>query len=1005
VGGTAVGERGNPAAGVGGRWDDHLVRRSSEVPLIARQEEVTAFRGALECAAEGDPGVLLLGGDAGVGKTRLVTHLADLARDAGARVVVAHCVDLGDVGIPYLPFTEALTALREVPAVAEVVAERPALARLLDPAGGSGTDHAERLQLLDGVAGSLAAAGRAGSPLVLVVEDVHWADESTRDVLRFVVARLRSQHLLLVVTYRSDDVHRRHPLRPVLAELHRQRPVEHVELSPFTPDELREFTTATRGEPLDEREFDAVRTRSDGNAFFAEELLDAGPSSDGLPWSLADVLHARLQRLDPAVQQLVRLAAVAGRQVDEALLRAAAPRLPGLEAPGVADAALREAVAQQVLGIEGQQVAFRHALVAEALELDLLPGERTAMHRAYLDALTADPALGKAAKRARHALEAHDLSAALVASRDAARSAATMLAPAEELRHLEQVLALWESVPGAAELIGADRVSVALETAAAASSAGLASRAEQLARRAVDGLADDPDRQARLRHVLVRYVLDLESLDDAVAQSTRALEVLLPGATDAGAPAPQVPDGAATPDLAWTLAVHARVLLNVDRDDEAGTFARQAVDVARRADAPDAEADALTTLAVLEVGTPDAAADLLDRARERAVVAGDLRTEMRCWYNLAATHFYAGHLERAGQVLDAGLARARTTGVTWGAYGVQMLDLALILPYLTGDLRDHPAPEGAPAPALVFLDSGRLYAAVAREGADAVEQAEALRPSWHVDGQVALIAGGTLADALTWSGRYEEAVATAEEVAAHLGATWSEYFLGRIWLCALALAALAEDAESGPHGADAARALLDRGDGLLAVAQETARRGRPRGGQLGPEGRAWLRRAAAEHSRLRAALTDAPADPAVWEETVREFDFGYRYEVARSRFRWAQALRAAGDVPAAEVEAAEALGEAVDMGAAPLADAIHAWGRRARVPLPGARRTSSVLTEREEEVLLLVAQGLSNRQIGERLYISTKTVSVHVSNLLAKLGVSGRAEAVAVAHRRGLIGV
>ncbi|MFI2104200.1 AAA family ATPase [Isoptericola sp. NPDC019693] len=985
------------------------MRRSSEVPLIARQEEVTAFRAALERAAEGEPGVLLLGGDAGVGKTRLVTHLADAARDAGARVVVAHCVDLGDVGIPYLPFTEALTELRGVPAVAGVVAERPALARLLDPAGGAehGADHAERLQLLDGVAGSLAAAGRAGSPLVLVLEDVHWADESTRDVLRFVVARLRSEHLLLVATYRSDDLHRRHPLRPVLAELYRQRPVEHVELSPFTPDELREFTTATRGEPLDEAEFDAVRSRSDGNAFFAEELLDAGQSSAGLPWSLADVLHARLQRLDPAVQQLVRLAAVAGRQVDEALLRATAPRLPGLEAPGAADAALREAVAQQVLGVEGQQVAFRHALVAEALVLDLLPGERTRMHRAYLDALTADPALGKAAKRAHHALEGHDLPAALVASRDAARSAATMLAPAEELRHLEQVLSLWESVPDAAELLGTDRVDVALDTAAAASSAGQASRAEQLARRAVEGLDDDPERQARLRHVLVRYVLDLEDLDDALAQSTRALDVLLPGATGAGGPAAgaQVPDDAATSELAWTLAVHARVLLNNDRDDEAGAFARQAVDVARRADAPDAEADALTTLAMLEVGTPDAAADLLDLARQRAVAAGDLRTEMRCWYNLAATHFYAGRLDLSARVLDAGMERARSTGVTWGAYGLEMVDLAQIRAYITGDLAPWPLPEGAPASVVPYLSAGGLYARVAREGGDAIGAAQDMRAHWGNDGQIALIAGGTQADALTWAGRYDEAVATAEEVATHLGTTWSEFFLGRIWLSALALAALAEDAESGSHAADAAQDLIDRGDALLAVARETARRGRPRGGRLGPEGRAWLKRAEAEHSRLRAALTGSPAEPELWEATVREFDFGYRYEVARTRFRWAQALRAAGDVPAAEVEAAEALGEAVDMGAAPLADAIHAWGRRARVPLPGARRTSSLLTEREEEVLVLVAQGLSNRQIGERLYISTKTVSVHVSNLLAKLGVSGRAEAVAVAHRRGLIRV
>jgi DNA-binding CsgD family transcriptional regulator len=192
---------------------------------------------------------------------------------------------------------------------------------------------------------------------------------------------------------------------------------------------------------------------------------------------------------------------------------------------------------------------------------------------------------------------------------------------------------------------------------------------------------------------------------------------------------------------------------------------------------------------------------------------------------------------------------------------------------------------------------------------------------------------------------------------------------------------------------------------------------------LGPEGRAWLQRAAAENARLHAVVGNAPGpaggggdEPATgelwrtaaeaWQETVNAFDFGYRYEVARSRYRWAEALLGTGEREAAEVEAAEALSEAQAMGAKPLADAVRALARRARLDLPGVRRaTASTLTDREEEVLGLVAQGLSNRQIGERLFISTKTVSVHVSNLLAKLGASGRAEAVSLAHQRGLLEV
>jgi DNA-binding CsgD family transcriptional regulator/tetratricopeptide (TPR) repeat protein len=939
--------------------------------------------------------MLLVGGDAGVGKTRLVTDLARTAEAAGARVVVAHCVDLGEVGIPYLPFAEALGLLRTPGgAVDAAVRERPALARLLDPAsapapaGGSGADQAERLQLFDGIACCLAAAGAPGAPLVLVLEDLHWAEPSTRDVLRFLVTRLRGEHLLVVGTYRSDDLDRRHPLRPLLAELHRLSAVEHVELAPFTADELRAFTTALAGAPLPDDEFDQVLRRSEGNAFFAEELVSAGVPSAGLPWSLADVLHARLQRLDPAVQEVVRVAAVAGRQVREDALRAAAGRTRALADPAVLDAALREAVARQVIVVEGEHLAFRHALLAEALYLDLLPGEQAALHRAYLAALDETPALGNPAQRAHHALRGHDLPAALAASYEAAGRAARLLAPDEQMRHLEQVLDLWDAVPDPAGLVGTDRVAVTLATSDAASRAGHRTRAEQLARRAVGALEGDPARQAEARNVLARCLLDLDITVAAHEQATRAVE--------------QLADAGPSPALARALALQARTLLELDEDDRARETAARAVTTARAADAPEAEADALTTLAVLEVDDHAAAADVLRQAARRAADAGDLLTELRSAFNLMTTYYYAGDLPTAERLLHEALDRARSTGLAWSPYGVSLHQLAEIVRYVRGDLAARPAPDDVPAPALPAVLAAGMYAAVARGDDGVLARAEALREHWETDGSLALYAGGTHVDALAWAGRYDDAVAAAVELTDHLGRVWWEFFLGRIWICALAIGALAEAAETAPD--DARHRLLEQGDELLRVAHTTAERGRPRGGRMGPEGRAWLLRAEAEHSRLAAAAGVGAPDPAAWEATLREFDFGYRYEVARTRFRWAQALRASGDAGAAEVEAAEALTEADAMGAAPLAAAVRAWARRARVPLPGVRREGpSPLTDREEEVLELVAQGLSNRQIGERLYISTKTVSVHVSNLLAKLGVSGRAEAVAVAHRRGLL--
>ncbi|WP_454042084.1 helix-turn-helix transcriptional regulator [Cellulosimicrobium sp. Marseille-Q8652] len=977
-----------------------MPRPSTRAPFVARADELDVLAAAVERARRGEPGVVLVGADAGVGKTRLLTRATELAAEQGATVVWSHCVDLGEVGLPYLPFTEALTTLRSVhDAVDETVAQRPALARLLDaalPADGE-QSQGERLQLFESIAAALAASGSPDSPLVLVVEDLHWADPSSRDVLRFVVARLRAEHVVVVASYRSDDLHRRHPLRPVLAELRRHPRVEHVDLRPFTAAELRDFTTAVAGDPLREDAFESVRTRSEGNAYFAEELVEAGPGEE-LPWSLADVLRARLETLDPPVQHLVRTASVSGRQVSERLLRAVLEQDPEFAAgSGAFDRALREAIAHHVLGIEADPsgdgrdtVVFRHALLAEAVASDLLPGERVGVHRTYLRALDEDPTLGSPALRAHHALAAHDLPAALTASRGAARKASRVLAPAEELRHLEQVLSLWTAVPDAEERLGEDRVAVALAAAGAASRAGNPERAVALARRVVEATADDPLRQASLRHVLSRYLLGTEQVDEVLTHTAAALAVL--------------PTEPPSLDRAWTLAMRARAAMNADQDELAAEVAAEALAEAHRVDAPDVEADVLTTMAVLEVEDEDRAATLLERARERAVEAGDILTELRCWYNIGANRYYAGRLAESLDIVRDGLDRARATGLGWSVYGVELRLFEDLARYATGDLTPtDTAGETVPESWVAALTGVQLYAAVARGDTDAVERGAALRRDWYRDGQVALISGGCWIDALTWAGRHEEAVALAVELVEHLGRTWSDYFLGRIWLSALALAALADAADTARVTGDAAAVadLVARGRPLLDAARTTAERGRPRGGALGPEGRAWLVRAAAEHSRLTGET-----DTALWEETTRAFGYGYRYEAARSRFRWAEALCATGDRNAAEIEAAQALEEAEAMGAAPLAEAVRALARRARLDLPGLRRsTTTVLTDREEEVLLLVAQGLTNRQIGERLYISGKTVSVHVSNVLAKLGASGRAEAVSLAHQRGLLEV
>ncbi|MCU1595282.1 MAG: LuxR family transcriptional regulator, partial [Frankiales bacterium] len=259
-------------------------------------------------------------------------------------------------------------------------------------------------------------------------------------------------------------------------------------------------------------------------------------------------------------------------------------------------------------------------------------------------------------------------------------------------------------------------------------------------------------------------------------------------------------------------------------------------------------------------------------------------------------------------------------------------------------------------------------------------------------------------DALRMEGQAAAASRVAEEGWERIARVWGEYSLGGIWLGALCIAAEADLAHAARVRRDSSSetSAVARATAWEQAAQETARRGRPRGGRLGPEGRAWLLRCTAELSRARGASSvDA------WRAVVAEFDYGYVYEVARARWRLAEALVGAGDRSAAAGELRAAAGVAVGLGALPLQRAIADLARRGRLDLGSALRVArtpvAALTPRELEVLRLVAAGLTNRQVGERLFMSDKTASVHVSHIMAKLEVSGRTEAAAKAAQLGLL--
>ncbi|MCW2788413.1 MAG: LuxR family transcriptional regulator, partial [Aeromicrobium sp.] len=283
--------------------------RTPATPLIGRARELEQL---LDAAGVTDPDardVVLIGGDAGIGKTRLLRELGARARAAGHRVLAGHCLDLGDSAPPYQPFSEAFGSLDDAERD-ELALRFPALGPLLpwpSPAPGEGVERAELFASVVAGLDSLAA----DRPLLLVIEDAHWADASTRHLIRYVLAQGFHGPVHVVVSYRADDLHRRHPLRQALAEWVRLPGVRRIELEPLGDTDVVALVRAHGADALDGESLLAVVRRAAGNAFFAEELLDAGLADVGgaLPETLADLLLLRIERLDDDARTLVRAAA------------------------------------------------------------------------------------------------------------------------------------------------------------------------------------------------------------------------------------------------------------------------------------------------------------------------------------------------------------------------------------------------------------------------------------------------------------------------------------------------------------------------------------------------------------------------------------------------------------------------------------------------------------------------------------------------------------------------
>jgi DNA-binding CsgD family transcriptional regulator len=978
--------------------------------FIGRNRELTELEAALRDASAGRPSLAFIAGESGVGKTRLLKELERNALAAGARVVSGDCVSLGEDELPYAPIVAALRSLTRDgdpvldelgPATrAGLASLLPELARSNGERGGDRDDPAQG-RVFEALLTLLDRLGRE-EPVLFAIEDLHWADASTRAFLVFLARSLRGERVLVVASYRPDELHRRHPLRPLLAELERGPRARHVDLTPLSRDELGEQLTDILGAPAEDSLIKRLYARSEGNPFFAEELLSAGLDGRGeLPPTMRDALMVRIEALAPAAQELVRLLAVA-RRVDHALLTDAST----LDGPTLRDA-LREAVAGHVIVVdpEGRYV-FRHALLREVVHDDLLPGEHAELHlslaRAFERRAQVDGAGAQiTASIAHHYLAAGDQPAALTAAATAAEAAEAVHAHGEAARLFERALELWPRVPDAEGMLGRNRSELLAQAAQAHDNDGHRVRAEALYEAALEGVdvTAQPHRAAGLLERLAAARWGLGTAERGLATLERGLALL--------------PAGDVSREHAMLLARRASFLMLRGRHRSAIEAARAALPVAEAAGEPAARSRALNALgtSLMGLGEIDEGAAHLREALELAAEA-DRSSELQSAYVNLGDHLHqAGRSDEALALAREGRARGEGRGdrCDW----LELLEAEIA--FDTGDwayAAEHML-DARPFSGTTFVNSLLRRAELALGQGDSATARDLLEQTQEAtryldEPQFLGVLGALLAELERRAGDLEAARAAVQAA------------LDRIETCTDDVVRLARVATIGAViEADAAQRARDVGDGeaerrALLEADFHLARVRAAADDGGPIESAWLRSAEAEHARGAAR-----PDPALHEAAAQTWEALERpYPAAIMRWRAGEGHIALGDREAAAAALDRAHAVAARLGAGWLRGEIEGLAARARITLaagetPAPQAAAAAvededpfgLTPRERQVLALVAEGRTNREIGETLFMAEKTASVHVSRILAKLDVRSRTEAAAVAHRLGLDGL
>jgi DNA-binding CsgD family transcriptional regulator/tetratricopeptide (TPR) repeat protein len=982
-------------------------RSDGGVLLAGRDREIDELQALLERAIRGTGSIVLISGEAGIGKTALVRTVARAAEQRGALVLAGGCYDLG-VTPPYGPWVELLQRYHpsgNLPPLPSFVSDSASLADL---------QSQEAL-----FAGTLAFLRELAChrPLVLVLEDLHWADQASLDLLRFVARSLNEHRILLVAIYRDDEVTRRHPLSRLLPLLVREANASRIDLHPLGDQSIADYVDS-RYQLDSGAHVELVRyllDRSDGNPLFIEEILRTleldgvvQPERDGwrvgdltnttVPGLIQQVVEARLGRLSEAARSALESAAVIGQEVDwelwQDVLAGAADRLDG-----AVEEALEARLIEELPG--GRGVAFRHALVREAIHDTLTLPRRRREHRQVAEVLLRRPAPDPD-DAAFHLRQAGDPRAAdwliLAGERAERRYAWT-----EAIERHEQAVSLLQQSAGrqpeAAGLMlkigrlfrmfdpqrGLSYLREARTTALEHGDLTIANMA-LFASGLLECHVGDMRRGLAAMHEAAGA---LESRAEDVDRVARWALTVLPSATF------ERPLVVISGALALWLAGagrYAEAIATVERHLEPDW--REAVDPQRFADLARRTLDiadgyGALTIASAQLGRPDEARLAALLAREQCRITGHAPLVHHMAYlSLVCLHlpYRASHLDDRDQLASDVALSGFVTGFESGP-GAWARQLLLFYGGHWRDLRQLLG-DGRFLSTAAFRDfNADVPLRLAYAQGDA-EQAWAIIRSLFPDGPTTEPGGNIHLIAIQM-----------QRIAVELALTAGDLDVARGWLNAHGRWLEWSGATLGRADEELLRARLARAEGDFDVAWAAGERALVLARD--PEQPLVL---IAIHRFLGELATEKSLYPVAVEHLSASLNLA---ETCAMPFERALTLTALGELRVATGETREAgslLGDARricrGLDARPALERIEHVSGKIQDVSPGERLG---LTRREIDVLRLIVLGKTDREIGADLFISHHTVMRHVSNILGKLEADSRTAAAAYALRHDLV--